>query len=63
MAKKSSGIVAASASIDWAVQRDLETMLECEKIEADPKRLAKVQALAKKTLLDLAGIASEGKDD
>lgn len=48
---------------DWQTQRDLETLLECERIEKDPKRLAKAQALAKKRLMDLAGVASEGKDD
>ena len=44
-------------------ESDLRTMLECEKIEKDPKRLAKVQALAKQKLIDLAGIASEGSND
>ena len=48
---------------DWQTQRDLETLMECERIEKDPKRLAKAQALAKKRLLDLAAVASEGKDD
>lgn len=46
----------------WRAQRDLETMLECEKIEKDPKRLKAVQALAKEQLLTLGGIASEGMD-
>lgn len=48
---------------DWQTQRDLETLMECERIEKDPKRLAKAQALAKKRLLDLAAVASEGKSD
>ena len=48
---------------DWQTQRDLETLMECERIEKDPKRLAKAQALAKKRLLDLAAVASEGSDD
>lgn len=47
---------------DWQTQRDLETLMECERIEKDPKRLAKAQALAKKRLLDLASVAAEGKD-
>jgi hypothetical protein len=46
----------------WRVERDLETMIECEKIEKDPKRLAAVQKLAKERLLMLGGIASEGAD-
>jgi hypothetical protein len=48
---------------DWQVERDLETLIECERIEKDPKRLAKVQELAKKRLLDMAAVASEGKDE
>ena len=46
----------------WRAERDLETMIECEKIEKDPKRLAAAQKLAKERLLMLGGIASEGKD-
>jgi len=55
--------VTVAAESDWQVERDLETLIECEKIEKDPKRLAKVQALAKKRMLDMAAVAAEGKDD
>lgn len=61
MGKKKTGVIAISDD-DWQTRRDLETMIECEKIEKDPKRLAKVKALAKQNLLDMATIASEGKD-
>ncbi len=61
MATKSKpGLVAAEA--DWQVESDLRT-IECEIIEKDPKRLAAVQALAKKKMLSMATIASEGKDN
>lgn len=46
----------------WRAERDLDTLMECERIEKDPKRLAAAQKLAKEKLLDLGGIASEGKD-
>lgn len=49
-------------SDDWRVESDLNTMIEAEKIEKDPKRLAKVQALAKQRMLEAATIAAEGKD-
>lgn len=63
MAKKSSNAIAMTkAEDDWQTESDLRTMIECEKIEADPKRLAKVQALAKKRMMEVAAIASEGKD-
>ena len=60
MAKKSRGnsIATVSGEDDWQTESDLRTLMECEKIEKDPKRLAKVQALAKKKLLEVAAIAS-----
>lgn len=51
-----------SPSDDWRVDSDLNTMIEAEKIEKDPKRLAKVKELAKKRMLEAAKIASEGSD-
>ena len=48
---------------DWQTESDLRTMIECEKIEKDPKRLAKVQALAKKRMMEVAAVASEGESD
>lgn len=62
MAKKSNVIAMTKAEDDWQAESDLRTMIECEKIEADPKRLAKVQALAKKRMMEVASIAAEGKD-
>lgn len=47
----------------WRAERDLDTLMECEKIEKDPKRLAAAQKLAKDRLMALAGVASEGKAD
>lgn len=49
-------------SDDWRVESDLNTLIEAEKIENDPKRMAKVQALAKQRMLDMAAVATEGKD-
>ncbi len=58
--KKSKSVLATLSSNDrWQVERDLETMMECEKIEADPKRLARVRALAKEKMLAVAAVASE----
>ena len=61
MAKGNS--IASSSSDDWRIESDLSTLLEAEKIEKDPKRMAKVRALAKQKMLDVATIAAEdGKD-
>lgn len=51
------------ASSDWQVEHDLDILIECEKIESDPKRLAKAQALAKRRMLEVAAVAAEGKDE
>ena len=59
MATKASAIATRSRQDDWEAEADLRTMLECEKIERDPRRMAAMQNLAKARLLDLASIASE----
>lgn len=61
MAKKS--VVAIKPDEEWQVEADLRCLLEAEKIEADPKRMAKVRALAKKKMMEVAAIASEGQDE
>ena len=60
---KSNTVAMRRGEDDWQVESDLRTMMECEKIEKDPKRLAAVQRMAKSKLIELAGIAAEGKDD
>lgn len=62
MPKVSSNTIAAQEA-KWRAERDLETLMECERIEKDPKRLAAAQKLAKERLMDLAGVASEGPKD
>ena len=54
MGKKS---LDAIADDDWRADSDLRTLMEAETIEKDPKRMKAAQALARKRLLDLAGIA------
>ena len=65
MAKKSksNSIGAVSAEDDCRAESDLRTMIECEQIEKDPKRLKAAKDLAKKRLMEMAAIASEGKDE
>ncbi len=60
---KSKGISSMKSDDDWQVESDLRTMIECDKIYKDPKRLAKAQALAKKQMMNMASVASEGKDE
>ena len=61
MAKKS--VVAIKPDEEWRAESDLHTLMEAEKIKADPKRMAKVRALAKKKMMEAAAIASEGQDE
>jgi hypothetical protein len=55
---KGNTISATKGEDDWQAESDLRTCLECEKIEKDPKRMAKVRALAKSKLMEVAAIAS-----
>jgi hypothetical protein len=55
--------VATSMEDDWQAESDLRTLIECEKIEADPKRYAKAKELAKKRMLEVAKVAAESGSD
>jgi len=62
MAKKNE-TVSLDMPEDWKVESDLRTLLDAEKIEKDPKRMAKVRKLAQEKMLAVAAIAAEdGKD-
>ena len=62
MTKKNAS-VSLDTPEDWQVESDLRTLLDAEKIEKDPKRMAKVRKLAQSKMLAVAAIASEdGKD-
>ena len=60
MAKKTAVLVKPDE--EWRAEADLHTLMEAEKIGKDPKRMAKVRALAQKKMMEVASIASEGKD-
>jgi pyocin large subunit-like protein len=59
MAKKSNAIGMTKAEDDWRTESDLRTLMEAEQIKADPKRLAKAQAMAKKKMMEVAKVASD----
>lgn len=60
MAKSKAGNAIALSDDDrWKVERDLEYLMEAEKIKADPKRLAKAQALAKEKMMAVAKVAAD----
>lgn len=63
MAKKGKNSIATVSCDDWEVRNDLDTLIQAERIEKDPKRMAKVKALAKQRMLDMAIVAVEGKDE
>lgn len=61
MAKTPSAIATIKDDEKWRVESDLRTLIEAESIKNDPKRYAKVQALAKERMTEVAKVAS--KDD
>lgn len=58
MAKKSNA-VSIRPDEEWRAECDCNTLMEAEKIKADPKRLAKAQAYAKKRMMEVAKVATD----
>ena len=46
----------------WRCEADLHTLMEAEKIKADPKRFAACKAMAKEKMMAVAAIATEDND-
>jgi hypothetical protein len=63
MAKtKTNRAIAISDDNRWRIEGDLNTLMEAEKIKADPKRLAAAQALAKEKMMAAAKVAAKDAD-
>lgn len=61
MAKRKASSLAVVSDDDWQAKCDLDTLIEAERIEKDPKRKAKAQALAKKRMMEAAAVAAESE--
>lgn len=58
MARKSSPVAVNVKEEDrWRVENDMRVLIDAEAIKADPKRLAKVQAMAREKVVEVAKIA------
>lgn len=57
MAKKSAYALAKPED-DWRCESDCHTLMEAEKIKADPKRLARAQAYAAKKVQAAAAVTA-----
>jgi hypothetical protein len=62
MAKNKTAEVLIKADEEWRVESDLRTMIEAEAIKQDAKRYAKVQAMAKKRMMETAKVAGGTQD-
>lgn len=62
MAKKKTALASISDDNRWRVESDLNTLMEAEKIKADPKRLAAAQAMAKEKMMAVAKVAADDAD-
>lgn len=58
---KGKGLVAATpvGMDDWQIEDDLRTLQRAEEIEKDPKRYARVKALARKKLKGLQKLTKD----
>lgn len=63
MAKGNKKATAISVDEEWRVESDLRTLMEAESIKKDPKRFAKVQAMAKEKMMAVAAVAGSKSDD
>lgn len=63
MAKKRNlGEVAIKPDEEWRVEDDMRTLMNAKEIQADPKRMAKVKALARKKLEHVASVLGEASE-
>jgi hypothetical protein len=60
--RKTSALAGIAVGDHWRVESDLSTLMEAEKIKADPKRLAAAQALAKEKMMAAAKVAADDAD-
>ena len=60
--RKTSALAGIAVADHWRVESDLSTLMEAEKIKADPKRLAAAQALAKEKMMAAAKVAADDAD-
>ena len=56
---KSISAAKVSSEDSWKVENDLRTLIECEKIEKDPRRMKAVRALAKQKSAEIQGIVDD----
>lgn len=61
MAKKR-GAVSVGIDEEWKVESDMRALVEARAIRNDPKRMAKVKALAQKRLGEVASLAGGDSD-
>lgn len=52
-----------STPADWEVESDLSCLMRAKEIQADPKRLAAAQKLAKEKMMQAATVATSDGDD
>lgn len=56
MVKKSVATGEMDSAEEWRIEQDLRTLTDAKEIQADPKRMAKVQAMARKKLETVAAV-------
>lgn len=59
MATKRSKAIAIKPDEEWRCESDCHTLMEAEKIKADPKRYEKAKAYAKKKMMEAAAVATD----
>ena len=59
---KGSSVAGIKPDEEWRVESDMNTLMEAKKIQADPKRMAKIKILAQKKLETVAAVLGEAAE-
>lgn len=62
MAKKRSLNGSINPDDEWQVEDDMRTLMRAKEIQADPKRMARVKAMARKKLEQVASVMGEADE-
>lgn len=60
---KISAVNSLSTETDWQTEDDFRTLCQAKKIEADPKRMAKIKEHAKTVMMNAASIATDDEGE
>lgn len=59
---KGNAVASIKPDEEWRVESDMNTLMEAKKIQADPKRMAKIKMMAQKKLEMMAAVMGDAAE-